>query len=55
MLDTNTCVFIMKKVESVVAEFRTKAKYGVCVSSIVLSELEYGIAKSLKVSQTAPP
>jgi tRNA(fMet)-specific endonuclease VapC len=49
MLDTNTCIFIMKKNEDVLARFYNERSAGVCISSITLSELEYGVEKSAAV------
>jgi len=42
MLDSNTCAFIMNGRHGVVERFRQALPSGICVSSIVLSELEYG-------------
>ena len=47
MLDSNTCAFIMNGRQGVVERFRQALPRGVCVSSIVLSELEYGVRKSV--------
>ena len=46
MLDSNTCAFIMNERHGVVERFRQALPHGVCVSTIVLSELEYGVRKS---------
>jgi len=46
MLDSNTCAFIMNGRHGVVERFRQVLPLGVCVSTIVLSELEYGVQKS---------
>ena len=46
MLDSNTCAFIMNERSGTVERFRKSLPFGVCVSSIVLSELEYGVRKS---------
>ena len=46
MLDSNTCAFIMNERHGVIERFRQALPSGVCVSSIVLSELEYGVRKS---------
>jgi tRNA(fMet)-specific endonuclease VapC len=47
MLDTNICIYILKdKNDKVLRKFR-KCKYGdICISSIVYSELIYGVEKS---------
>jgi tRNA(fMet)-specific endonuclease VapC len=49
MLDTNMCIFIMKKRENVLRRFRTER--GVSISVITLSELEYGVEKSSAVAR----
>jgi len=46
MLDSNTCAFIMNDNKSIVERFRQALPHGICVSTIVLSELEYGVRKS---------
>ena len=49
MLDTNICIYIMKKKpESVLRRFWEKADEGICISSITLAELEYGMQHSLE-------
>lgn len=48
MLDTNICVYIIKKIPPQVFEkFETYGKDDICISSITLAELEYGICKSI--------
>ncbi len=52
MLDTNICIYIIKrKPENVIDRFRQTKISQVGISSITLSELEYGIAKSSKPDQ----
>ena len=52
MLDTNTCIYIIKKRPTDVLErFRQTRISQVGISSITLSELEYGVAKSSKPEQ----
>jgi len=47
MLDTNICIYIIKKKPIKVLKQLKKTKSDdVCISSITLSELEYGIQKS---------
>jgi len=47
MLDTNICIYIIKnKPDSVLKKFETLTSFDVCISSIVLAELEYGAFKS---------
>ena len=46
MLDTNICIYIMKHEQRILDTFRGKQSEGVCISSIVLAELEYGVCYS---------
>ncbi len=47
LLDTNTCIYIIKrKPQDVLAKFQTIALYDIGISSITVAELEYGAAKS---------
>ena len=52
MLDTNICIYIIKKKPLNVIKQLQKIKISdVCISSITLSELEYGVAKSMHCEQ----
>ena len=52
MLDTNMCIYIIKrKPANVIERFRQTKISKVGISSITLSELEYGIVKSSKPDQ----
>ena len=47
MLDTNICIYAMKKKpEKVLHRFREELDGGLCISSITLAELEYGMKHS---------
>ena len=47
MLDTNICIYIMKnKSEKILNIFKKKLEHGICISTITLAELEYGMAHS---------
>ena len=47
MLDTNICIYIIKKKpEKVFQRFRMLKAGDVCISSITLAELEHGVQKS---------
>lgn len=47
MLDTNICIYAMKKKpETVLQRLRVELDNGVCISSITLAELEYGMKHS---------
>lgn len=47
MLDTNICIYVMKnKPEKVLERFREELDGGLCISSITLGELEYGMKHS---------
>ena len=47
MLDTNICIYTMKnKPEHVLTRLKKELNSGVCISSITLAELEYGMKHS---------
>lgn len=47
MLDTNICIYTMKrKPENVLKRFKEELDGGLCISSITLAELEYGMKHS---------
>ena len=47
MLDTNICIYAMKqKPEKVLRRLREELDSGICISSITLAELEYGMKRS---------
>ena len=47
MLDTNICIYTMKrKPEQVLQRFQKALDEGLCISSITLAELEYGMQHS---------
>jgi len=52
MLDTNICIYIIKqKPIDVITRFRQLPISSIAISSITLSELEYGVMKSSKSDQ----
>ena len=52
MLDTNICIYIIKqKPKNVIRRFKEAKISEIGVSSITLSELEYGVMKSAKPEQ----
>ena len=52
MLDTNICVYLIrKKPISVIHRLQALKISDVCVSSVTLAELEYGVAKSRQPEQ----
>ena len=52
MLDTNICIYIIKqKPKNVIERFRQAQVSEIGVSSITLSELEYGVMKSARPEQ----
>ena len=52
LLDTNICIYIIKKKPlSVINELRSREISDIGISSIVLSELEYGVFKSQNVDK----
>ena len=47
MLDTNICIYIIKKKTSIILDkLKKNRKKGLCISSITLAELEFGNANS---------
>ena len=49
MLDTNICIYVIKKKpDKVIRRLRELRLSDVCISSITLSELEYGVEKSAR-------
>ena len=47
MLDTNICIYIIKKkTENVLDKLKQNRKKGLCISSITLAELEFGNANA---------
>ena len=54
MLDTNICIYIIKKHPiQVLTKLKKKSISDVCISSITLAELEYGVQKSERTAQNA--
>ena len=52
ILDTNICIYIIKrKPLQVIEKFKTLSIGDVCISSITLAELQYGVNKSSKPVQ----
>ena len=47
MLDTNICIYLIKrKPESIIKKFQACSYGDLCISSVTLGELEYGVCKS---------
>lgn len=47
MLDTNICIYAIKnKPELVLRRIKENWRFGLCISSITLAELEHGVEKS---------
>jgi tRNA(fMet)-specific endonuclease VapC len=54
LLDTNMCIFLIKrKPDSVLTRLKESISMGVGISSITLSELEYGVQKSAHIQHNA--
>ena len=48
MLDTNICIYaIKKKPDTVLERLHREIDSGICISSITLAELQFGVEKSL--------
>jgi tRNA(fMet)-specific endonuclease VapC len=46
MLDTNICIYLLKRISKVVSVFSEKQNDGAAISSITLAELEFGVWNS---------
>jgi len=46
LLDTNTCIFLMKNLVSVVERYKTKKPDGIAISAITAAELHFGVYNS---------
>ena len=46
LLDTNTCVFLMKGNAEVLQKYLTNKSFGIAISSITVAELYYGVFNS---------
>ena len=54
MLDTNICIYAMKKKpEQVLKRLKEALHSGICISSITLAELEYGMKHSSNPEKNA--
>lgn len=54
LLDTNICIYIIKKKPmQVLQRLRSRGIGEVCISSVTLAELEYGVARSLRPRENA--
>jgi tRNA(fMet)-specific endonuclease VapC len=52
MLDTNTCIYLIKhEPQKVLQHFKSHSVEEIGISSITLAELEYGVAKSRHVQK----
>ena len=54
MLDTNICIYIIKKRPvHVLSHLKKQNIEDVCISSVTLAELEYGVQKSQRIEQNS--
>ncbi len=52
MLDTNICIYAIKNKPAMVLErLKREMERGLCISSVTLAELEYGVRHSAHVAQ----
>ena len=51
LLDTDTCIFMMKQMPSVVKRFSYAQSRGIAISSITLAELEFGVSNSKAIDR----
>ena len=47
LLDTNTCIFLMKNMESTVNNYKEKNHLGIAISAITAAELYFGVYNSV--------
>ena len=56
MLDTNICIYAIKKKPAEVLErLKMNLERGLCISAITLAELEHGVKKSAYPEKPEPP
>jgi len=53
MLDTNTCIFLAKNRSEVVGQYSAKKSQGIAISAIVVAELQFGVANSMRPEENA--
>ena len=54
LIDTNICIYIMnKRPATVIEKFKTMEPGEICISSITVSELQYGVAKSTRKGENS--
>jgi tRNA(fMet)-specific endonuclease VapC len=53
MLDTNTCIFAMKKNAAVVSRFVAEQPFGVAISAVTEAELWFGVENSANPARNA--
>ncbi len=53
LLDTNSCIFLMKNRASVVAKYKQCKPLGIAISMITVAELQYGVYNSSNVTKNA--
>ena len=46
LLDTNTCIYLLKNYINVVEKYKSNMQFGIAVSSITTAELYYGVYNS---------
>jgi tRNA(fMet)-specific endonuclease VapC len=51
MLDTNMCIYAQKNNTNVINAIKEHWQEGLCISSITLAELEYGVQASVNVNK----
>ena len=51
MLDTNTCIFLMKKMTNPLSAFAARRDKGMAISALTLAELEFGVYNSAAIQK----
>ena len=51
LLDTNICIYAMNGQTSVLQKFKAHGKDALAISSLVMAEMAYGVAKSQRIAE----
>jgi len=51
MLDTNTCIYLMKNTPSAVENYKAKKHLGISISTIISAELYFGVYNSANIEK----
>jgi len=51
MLDTNTCIYLMKNIPTAVEQYKAKTRLGISISTITSAELYFGVYNSVNIEK----